>query len=205
MKSILSMLICISFFSGAAQAALSTQQMSQHLDEILAGNSAVVTEEQRAQLMDQFSTLSQMTRKQLVSVNRTTSIQQFASCRLADGAIIVNAVGEAMPVGTMGVREINARYMGKPVYLGGTKGALDTAQEIFSDRISWSSFFGGGLESIPGVIVETLSSFDQAKVEAEIHKAFPGTQMLALKMKGEASYCGQATLKLDILEVLLKN
>lgn len=200
MKAILSMLVVL--MSVSAAKALNAQQIKADLDLIVKNRSAKLTTAQRQQLESEYDTLSAMTDEQLISLKRKTAIQKYASCLLADGAIIVNAVGETMPVVSMGVRETNAQMMGTQE-IDGFKVIDAAAAAIQGDRINWGNVFGGGVESILGVTVETLSTYDKAKIEAEIHKAYPGTQLLAVKMKGEASFCGQATLKLDMIKALL--
>lgn len=211
MKAILSMLVVLMSVS-AAKAALTTAQIQADVDAVLKTHKAVVTDEQRKQLEIEYDALSLYSKDQLTTMRRVTALKKFATCRLADGVIIINGVGEAMPMMSFMVRESNAAYMTDENILVGiiqpdgtvdAKRLSELAQKIADNSASWGNFFGGGLESVFGVSVEALTSYDQVRIESEIQKAFPGTQMIALKMKGENSVCGQATLKLDMIKAML--
>lgn len=114
--------------------------------------------------------------------------QKQLSCRLADAVIIVNGVAETVPLG------VNLA----PKALTPSN---DFEMIEINDVSNWiNSLLGGGLDSVWRVVVETTSSFDSKKIEAEIAKSYPSTTIVARKVKGDESTCYKLTLIVDLLK-----
>lgn len=125
---------------------------------------------------------------QLSWVKLSYATKKQLSCRLADAVIIVNGVAETVPLG------VNLAPK-----------ALTPSNDFESAEVSelngWlSAILGGGLDSVWRVIVETTSSFDSKKIEAEIAKSYPATTIVARKVKGDESTCYKLTLIVDLLQ-----
>lgn len=194
MKKHILMVIAMALSAQAHAISISAEEMNSALDVIIKNNNARIEDQQRNQLLEEFKSLAQLSDEDRGVELAKTRIEKFATCRLADLVIIASGVGESLPVAAAGVREVNFRFIGN--------GLAQTASVFPVDPISLKNFFGGAADSVVGVSIETLSSWDLSKVEKQIQKAYPATQLMAVKVKGESSYCGHATLKFDMLEAL---
>jgi hypothetical protein len=183
--------------SQMASAQVMTPKSPMYYD-IIEKRDVTLSWQEGEDLQEEIVRLSKLDNKSLKEEDFINSLQKQISCRAGDILIIGNGVGEGIPVIAAATREMNANYLfdvnPKLAYYS-----------IKKKRISWSNLFGGVLTSIPGVVIVSVSSgMDKKEIQKEIEKAFPGTALLTYKLQGEASFCGQKTLKGDIIDALKK-
>lgn len=119
------------------------------------------------------------------------------SCLAGEAVILAGGISEAVPAISGGIKLMTD---GAKV---GTKAMSVKDVSEGSQLGLWGiSISGGILASIPGVIVETVASWDIKKVEAVVQKNFPGATILAKKVRGENSKCGELTIRTEMLKLV---
>lgn len=188
--------LCLMASQMASAQVMTAQDRENILVNIAKERDAKLTGDQVQALDKEIQRLSKLDNRSLKEEGFVNSLQKHASCRAGDILIIANGVAEGVPVIATATREVNANYLYEVNPM--------TADFIKDNRMSWKNLFGI-LASLPDVVIEAVSTgIDKKEIEKEIQKTFPGTQMLAVKLQGEASFCGQKTLKGDIIDALKK-
>ncbi|MGE0631940.1 MAG: hypothetical protein AB7O96_06005 [Pseudobdellovibrionaceae bacterium] len=198
-KVLMTLITCLSLSANAQDRGAEVKLVSEAASELDA-DTQFFTEEAVNNLLDYASGILKMDSHELVQSRKRMRIYKNLACYTADAVIIVSGVSEAVP-GLSGA----IKGLAGGVKIGNKTLSVKAIADDNATGIWGSAIAGGVLASIPGVIVETIATWDLKKIEKEIQKQFPGTQITAKKVKGESSKCGELAIRQKMLEIQIES
>lgn len=213
MKILIAALVCLPMISQAGLV------MDQALKEVGA-QAQLLNLEKTADLRAYEERLSKMTETQLRLEKGLIGAKKKLSCLASDALIATAAVGESIPVGNALVKliaqDVHDDESLRRIEFMALKG--DASEKMVEDakRVAGDIFdlttdlelgtvtvTGGFVASVGIVIIEGLTSFDSEKISERIRTKFPATQVIAHKVSGENSLCGERQIKHKMVSIVL--